>query len=1180
MTTRPASPPLSVMAPIELGAFEIDQPLGRGGMAEVWRGVHVKERVPVAVKVVTEAAIRKPTLHASLRNEVRAMARLDHPGVVVVLDFGEITAPVEEASDGKLVRGSPYLVMELAEGGTILPLCGRMSWSRVKQVLCSLLDALGHAHARGVVHRDVKPSNVLLFGDQVKLSDFGLAVDLDPGRAARRRGGRVLGTPAYMAPEQFVANWREYGPATDLYALGCLAYALACGGPPYGRGHELTLMYELHLEAIIPPLDPRMPVPPGFDGWVSRLLEKKPSRRYQRAADALAALHELGDPAGSSIIPLVDEISVDSPASTSIVTMRADPSEIDPISKRPLELELESVPPPAPTLAFPRSWRTPEAEHRSLDLLGAGLGLYGVRAVPLVAREAERDKLWKLLRTVTKRREKRLVLLSGAAGCGKSRLAQWLCERAHEAGLATVLKAVNGPRPGQAHGLAPMVARHLRCEGLERPELTAHIERRLARISVRDDADADALSELIAPDAEDSVDRRVRFGTASERHVLIARLLRRLSKRRPVIVWIDDVQWDLDAIAFAQHLMFLEPSANFPVLMLLTARSEALAERPEAQRQLTACGAHPGARSLPVPPLPESEWPQLIEHLLRLEGSLAERVAARTKGNPLFAVQLVGHWVDNGLLEVAANGFRLRQGASVELPDGLHGVWRERIDRLLSGRSKVDGLALEIAAVLGQTVNTVEWEQACTMAGLRAPLALVEELLARRLALAGERGPAVAWSFVHGMLRESLERRAEEEQRVADHHRACAHMLRARRGQGVAERLARHLLAAGELRMALAPLRDAAQELLERGDYALAEALLVERENALEALDSDESDRNWGEGWIVRSWVAAKRGELADGHAWATRVVDHARAHGWPRLLSEGLLSRGRVERMRGDPAAAEEDLEHALRLAREAGDQRLMAETLATLARHAMHKGELDYAARCMNEGRALGEALEDRRLVAQARWSLAHLESYRQHYEAARAHNDAALDDLRSLGDRWGVARCLNTAGEIARLLGELENAEQHYRDARNMLRTMGAADGAAVCDANVGRLQAERGEYADARRRLERVEPVLIEKERRNPLAWLYVVLLLCDAGERDWANWTLHWSKAEQQIEDTGYIDLDIATVAEMAASAARDAGQPIHAERAYRLALTQWLALGRDDGVARVSSQLEALVGSA
>lgn len=183
---------------IELGPFLLQEVIGQAGMGVVWRGIHQEQRIPVAIKVLTTDGSRDPIYVASLRNEVRGVAALDHPAVVRLYDQGLLPESVAEQTGGDLVAGSPYLVMELAEGGTLRPLCGRLVWSQVWRVLLRLLEGLAHAHARGVIHRDIKPGNVLLRQEhaQVILSDFGLAC---AGQEGRTKALLNIGTPSYMA---------------------------------------------------------------------------------------------------------------------------------------------------------------------------------------------------------------------------------------------------------------------------------------------------------------------------------------------------------------------------------------------------------------------------------------------------------------------------------------------------------------------------------------------------------------------------------------------------------------------------------------------------------------------------------------------------------------------------------------------------------------------------------------------------------------------------------------------------------------------------------------------------------------------------------------------------------------------------------------------------------------------
>jgi len=203
-------------AGIPFGNYQLGRPVGTGGMGEVWAARHQPTGVGVAIKVLTGLAATNRVFLSAFRNEIRACAGLEHPSVVRVFDRGEVPEETDAATRGRLTVGSPFLVMEFVGGGSLQPLCGRLSWWETRQILLRVLDALAHAHARGLIHRDIKPENVLLTADrtEVKLTDFGLAQAMKRAAPGDKEKG-LVGTPRYMAPEQVRGEWRDYGPWTD-----------------------------------------------------------------------------------------------------------------------------------------------------------------------------------------------------------------------------------------------------------------------------------------------------------------------------------------------------------------------------------------------------------------------------------------------------------------------------------------------------------------------------------------------------------------------------------------------------------------------------------------------------------------------------------------------------------------------------------------------------------------------------------------------------------------------------------------------------------------------------------------------------------------------------------------------------------------------------------------------------
>ncbi len=270
-----------------------DRPLGQGGFGVVYRAVHADLGLAVALKVMTHPSWSEPEGRRAFRDEVRAMGRLDHPNVVRVLDYGEVRA------GGRLPAGAPWLAMELVDGGS-LGAARLGGWGALRAVVEQILDALAHAHAHGVVHRDIKPPNVLLAQDgdgtgvRVVLSDFGIAWALDHREDRTPNAGSTAGTPSYMAPEQILDRAAAQGPWTDLYAVGCVAFRAVSGRAPFRR-KDVAATLRAHLYDSLPPLVPRFPVPAGLWTWLGRMTQKDVTLRYRFAADAAHALRGIED---------------------------------------------------------------------------------------------------------------------------------------------------------------------------------------------------------------------------------------------------------------------------------------------------------------------------------------------------------------------------------------------------------------------------------------------------------------------------------------------------------------------------------------------------------------------------------------------------------------------------------------------------------------------------------------------------------------------------------------------------------------------------------------------------------------------------------------------------------------------------------------------------------------------
>ena len=273
------------------GRYELAEPLGAGGMARVVAAYDHRLRRRVAIKLVREELTTDPTSRERLLREARAAAGLQHPNTVGVHDVGE-------------EDGQAFVVMELVEGQTLadrLREVGRLSPEEVVAISGAVLSALEAAHARGLVHRDVKPGNVLLpAAGGVKLADFGIAKALDAATGDLTATGQILGTPRYLAPEQVAGQ--PATPASDLYSLGAVLYECLAGRPPFDAESAIALALA-HQREPVPPLGEEAPwVPPALAGIVERALAKDPAGRPADATTMREAVLT-ADLSGAESIP-------------------------------------------------------------------------------------------------------------------------------------------------------------------------------------------------------------------------------------------------------------------------------------------------------------------------------------------------------------------------------------------------------------------------------------------------------------------------------------------------------------------------------------------------------------------------------------------------------------------------------------------------------------------------------------------------------------------------------------------------------------------------------------------------------------------------------------------------------------------------------------------------------------
>ncbi|MCW2765778.1 MAG: pknB [Nocardioides sp.] len=284
------------------GRYEIAELLGRGGMAEVRKGIDTRLGRVVAVKRLRTDLASDATFQARFRREAQSSASLNHPSIVAVYDTGE-----ETATDGSGVA-QPYIVMEyvagrtlrdiLREGRKILP-------ERALEITSGVLSALDYSHRAGIIHRDIKPGNVMLTpsGD-VKVMDFGIARAMSDASSTMTQTAAVVGTAQYLSPEQ--ARGETVDSRSDVYSAGCLLYELLTGRPPFVGDSPVAVAYQHVREPALPPSDHDTELPPEIDTIVMKALAKRLEDRYQSAAAMRSDIERYlaGRPVEAVVAPL------------------------------------------------------------------------------------------------------------------------------------------------------------------------------------------------------------------------------------------------------------------------------------------------------------------------------------------------------------------------------------------------------------------------------------------------------------------------------------------------------------------------------------------------------------------------------------------------------------------------------------------------------------------------------------------------------------------------------------------------------------------------------------------------------------------------------------------------------------------------------------------------------------
>jgi serine/threonine protein kinase len=1075
------------------------------GMVYLCRDLALDERVALKLFGKPGEATR-PEDQWWFQEEARALAGLSHPAIVRARDFGA------------LADGTPFLVMDAAPGRSLHEWIylaqhdGLLPWPVVWSAVDQILSGLAHAHSRGVIHGDLKPSNVLLEippdgGDpKAYILDLGLAwlmqdrIDhrLDGSSEAEPTVRYGAGTPGWMAPEQIRYATPHIGAATDLYALGCILFALISNREPYTGTNEELLAH--HRNSPVP--EPGVPpgAPKEVAAFTKRLMAKRPWHRFMMTADARRAWRAFKPAESATSTPLPTGNRTRSEVRSS--------HDLSVLPERMLDAE-----PAAPPAA----------------------GLLALRPSPFVAREEERVRLMTLVRDVAtafpergkSRGARALALLTGEAGVGKSRIAEWLCEEVHEQGLMIPLRARYRKIPAPLDGVVGAITQHYRLERAER-EVVEKVLMNLWGVDLKDDdgttwvaAAAEWLCPAPAGAKVGPSGKRFALDHPELRWLVMRRTLEKIAFDRPILLWMDDIHLAPPGTYENIARLVLE-SDKLSVLVVATVRTEAVVAEPQSAERLDAMMSAVGGERLEIVPLDSERTHSLLRETLPLDETAAAEAAARSKGNPLFALQLLHAWAMGGHLEMRDGLYYVPKASLATRASTTADLWEERLAAVPEEFRRAALAAAALGGDIRRDVLRAEYE----LLGIDGTRAIA--VLKRAQILSGSGTERLRWP--HALLQEHLLTQLFSRPDAAQIFRAAADAL-GHHPSAQTRRIVRHrvvnLIRAGAV--------DAAADLLHSfiaanwgrsretaatlRDLALLDGRLEGRSAAVQHLWRGEALRHAGRLEDARREGDAARQvfqELGDRRSEATclRLLGHiASDQAAPalgrRLVSRGLaifeelsddhgaaqceVTLGEIDFLMGDHARARQMITSASARFARAGDRLGYAQSLVVQVFIEQAAGAAASTRDTILTARREFEAIGYRLGMAQSDLTLAHTDHREGLWQKAREVALSARQAFRDLANPRGEAGCERILAMIAIDSEDIEIADEHARAAALLFDKLADPWGQVEVRLLLAQIGLCRGDADAAREHLIACEAVaLVESEpkqhRHLTKAWL--------------------------------------------------------------------------------------------
>ncbi len=972
---------------LAVDAYDLTVPLGQGAMGQVWEAIHRTSGTPVAMKMLTRVYAKRPEFQKRFLREIEASARLDHPNIVRVIDYG--TLPNEARTVKGLSADCPYFVMEKAEGPVQRK--NLQDIDSIIEALHAVLRGLSHSHAHGVVHRDIKPDNIMRFENgRIALADFGISHGMERQTATEasdytaRNTEEATGTPRYMSPEQILGHWRDYGPWTDVYSVGILAYLMVCGKAPFS-GQNLFDVANKHLNHKFPALKPFLDVPDGLEEWIQRMTQKDWRDRYQTAIEAADALVELAGHTPTRVTEL-------------------------------------------PALPY-------------------GLGMFGIRRLPAIGREREKNAL-NAAAEAAEAGETKVVIIRADRGLGSSRMANWIGEKWRERTNVATYQTESS-----SDALSWLLSQRFRTIGLGPDACQQRIEHLLGEMP---EEQLEGLAGLVSQTSSKPDERISLALTPNQRRELVRTVIQLDGRHAATCVLMHDA--NPDTIGLVQAVLDNPPGH---CLVVLTAN-----ERLDLED-------HPDVEVLKLNPLSPTEMAELVRNQLGIPPKIASQVESLAAGYPLFALELVEQWRNEGSLTLTDTG--KHQLVTDLVPAELSKIFEGRmLSFIMRSASKtapeLSVLALRICAALGEQWDPAEFEAAWELTGNR-PIENFEEHLVKA-AIARPVGTWLRWQ--HPLMRATVQDEAKEKGGWAEANGFVSRMLATRYSSGhpmLARRMAKHLLDGGNPMAAQLAIFEALEKARERLDSAEYGELGEMLDRALDV--QGKGPRNSARALaLAHQAVPLVTSARLDNVERGRKMFDNAVAIAEKRRTAD---HRAVVFALAGWATVHKGDRERGRELLQKAASEpgisigtRCFALMFATSL--ASHERRWDDMVEMGNEVLRNCDVPAWKLRVQE---TLIHYALTRKDLKEATDRIDVALKLAEATGQPHLRAHLHNLMGFAADASGEYEAAEREHRKAKSLAEIFSPGSGSVFsAQEYMARALLQQGKLVDARIELEEI------------------------------------------------------------------------------------------------------------